>query len=78
MSEDRTSRGDVALWCLAGVMALVLFLLAPQLSADNTGRVVTVMTSVAIFACSIHPTLHSPWLHSNVSRRIVGVSLQLE
>jgi len=78
MSEDRTSRGDVALWCLAGVMALVLFLLAPQLSADNTGRVVTVVTSVAIFACSIHPTLHSPWLHSNVSRRIVGVSLQLE
>jgi hypothetical protein len=39
MPEDRTSRGDVALWCLAGVMALVLFLTAPQLSADNTGRV---------------------------------------
>jgi len=69
--EDRTSRGDVALWCLAGVMALVLFLLAPQLSANNTGRVVTVMMSVAIFACSIHPTLHSPWLHSNISRGIV-------
>ena len=27
--------------------------------------------SVAVFACSIHPTLHSPWLHSNISRRIV-------
>src|ERR1019366_8878727 len=25
MPEDRTSRGDVALWCLAAVMALVLF-----------------------------------------------------
>jgi len=71
LPEDRTSRGDVALWCLAGVMALVLFLLAPQLSADNTGRVVTVVISVAIFACSIHPTLHSPWLHSSISRRIV-------
>ena len=69
--EDRTSRGDVALWCLAGVMALVLFLLAPQLSADNTGRMVTVVTSVAIFACSIHPALHSPWLRSSISRRIV-------
>jgi len=52
-------------------MALVLFLLAPQLSADSTGRVVTVALSVAIFACSIHPTLHSPWLHSNITRRIV-------
>ena len=71
MPEDRTSREDVALWCLAAVMALVLFLLAPQLSANNTGRVVTVMMSVAIFACSIHPTLHSPWLHSNISRGIV-------
>ena len=71
MLEDRTSRGDVALWSLAGVMTLVLFLLAPQLSADNSGRVVTVVISVAIFACSIHPTLHSPWLHSSISRRIV-------
>jgi hypothetical protein len=71
MPEDRTSRGDVALWGLAGVMALVFFLLARLLSADNTGRVITVAISVAIFACSIHPTLHSPWLHSNVSRRIV-------
>jgi len=71
MPEGRISTGDVALWCLAGVMALVLFLLAPQLSADNTGRVVTVVMSVAIFACSIHPTLHSPWLHSNITRRIV-------
>ena len=71
MPEDRTSRGDFALWCLAGVMALVLVLLAPQLNADNTGRVVTVVASVAIFACSIHPTLHSPWLHSKISRRIV-------
>ena len=71
MPKDRTPRGDVALWCLAGVMALVLFLLAPQLSADNTGRVVTVMISVAIFACCIRPTLHSPWLTSNISRRIV-------
>ena len=71
MPEDRTSRGDAALWCLAGVMALVLFLLAPQLSADSTGRAVTVVTSAAIFACSIRPTLHSPWLTSNISRRIV-------
>jgi hypothetical protein len=71
MLEDRTSRGDVALWCLAGVMTLVLFLSAPQLSADNTGRVVTVVISAAIFACSVHPTLHSPWLHSSISRRIV-------
>jgi hypothetical protein len=71
MPEDRTSRGDVALWSLAAVMALLLFLLAPQLSADNTGRVVTVVISAAIFACSIHPTLHSPWLHSNITRRIV-------
>ena len=69
--EGRISTGDVALWCLAAVMALVLFLLAPQLSADNTGRVVTVVMSAAIFACSIHPTLHSPWLHTNLSRRIV-------
>jgi hypothetical protein len=71
MPEGRISTGDIALWCLAGVMALVLFLLAPQLSADNTGRVVTVVISVAIFACCIHPTLHSPWLQSNVSRTIV-------
>jgi hypothetical protein len=71
MPEGRTSRGDVALWCLAGVMALVFFVLAPQLSADNTGRVITAVISVTIFACSIHPTLHSPWLHSNISRRIV-------
>ena len=71
MPEGRISTVDVALWCLAGVMALVLFLLAPQLSADNTGRVVTVVVSVAIFACSIHPTLHSPLLHSNISRRII-------
>jgi hypothetical protein len=71
LPEGRTSSRDVALWCLGGVMALVLFLLAPQLSADNTGRVVTMVVSAAIFACSIHPTLHSPWLHSNVSRRIV-------
>ncbi len=71
MPEGRTSRGDVALWCSAAVMALLLFLLAPQLSADNTGRVVTVVISVAIFACSIHPTLHSPWLHSKITRRIV-------
>ena len=71
MPEDRTSRGDVALWCVAGVMALVFFLLARQLSADNTGRVITVVISVATFACSIHPTLHSHWLHSNLSRRIV-------
>ena len=34
-------------------------------------RVVTVVISVAIFACSIHPTLHSPWLRSNITRRIV-------
>ena len=71
MPEGRISTMDVALWCLAAVMALVLFLVAPQLSADNTGRVVTVVISVAIFACSIHPTLHSPWLHSKISRRIV-------
>jgi hypothetical protein len=71
MPEGRISTGDVALWCLACVMALVLFLWAPQLSADNTGRVVTVVVSVAIFACSIRPTLHSPWLRSNISRRIV-------
>ncbi len=71
MPEERTSGGDVALWCLAGVMVLARSLLAPQLSADDTGRVVTVMISVAIFACSIHPTLHSPWLNSNISRRIV-------
>jgi hypothetical protein len=25
----------------------------------------------AIFACTTHPTLHSPWLHGNISRRIV-------
>ena len=30
MPEGRISTGDVALWCLAGVMALVLLLLAPQ------------------------------------------------
>jgi hypothetical protein len=71
MPEDRISTGDVALWCLTGVMALALFRLAPQLSADTTGRVVTVVVSIAIFACSIHPTLHSPWLRSNISRRIV-------
>jgi len=71
MPEDRISRGDVALWCLASVMALVFFLLARQLNADNTGRVITVAISVAIFTLSIHPTLHSPWLHSNLSRRIV-------
>jgi hypothetical protein len=71
MPEDRTSRGDVALWCLAGVTALVFFLLARLLSADNTSRVITVAISVAIFACSVRPTLHSPWLHSNISRRIV-------
>ena len=71
MPEGRISTGDIALWCLAGAMALVLFLLAPQLAADNTGRVVTVVISVAIFACSIHPTLHSPWLHGKISRRIV-------
>jgi len=71
MPEGRTSRGDVALWCLAAAMAVVLFLLAPQLSADNTGRVVTVVISVAMFAGSIHPTLHSPWLHSNISRGVV-------
>jgi len=71
MPEGRTSREDVALWCLAGVMALVLFLLAPQLSADNTGRAVTMVIAVAVFACCIHPTLHSPWLHSKISRRIV-------
>jgi hypothetical protein len=71
MPEDRTSRSDVALWGLVGVMALVFFLLAGQLCADNTGRVITVAISVAIFVCSIHPTLHSPWLHSNISRRIV-------
>jgi hypothetical protein len=71
MPEGRTSRGDVALWYLASVIALVFFLLARQFSADNTGRVITVAISVAIFACSIHPTLHSPWLHSNLSRRIV-------
>ena len=71
MPEGRTSSGDVALWCSAAVMALVLFLLAPLLSADNTGRVVTVVISVAIFACGIRPTLHSPWLHTNITRRIV-------
>ncbi len=71
MPNGGTSRGDVALWCSAAVMALLLFLLAPQLSADNTGRVVTVVISVAIFACSIHPTLHSPWLHSSITRSIV-------
>jgi hypothetical protein len=70
MPEGRTSRGEVALWCLASVMALVFFLMARLLSADNTGRVITVAISVAIFACSIQPTLHSPWLHSNLSRRI--------
>jgi hypothetical protein len=69
--EDRTPRGDAALWCLAGVMALLFFLLAPHLSADNSDRVITVVISVAIFACSIHPTLHSPWLRSNFSRSIV-------
>ena len=71
MPEDRTSRGDIALWSLAGVIALVFFLMARQLSADNAGRLITVAISVAIFACSIHSTLHSPWLHSNISRRIV-------
>ncbi len=71
MPEDRTSTADVVLWTLTCVMALALFLLAPQLGTDNTGRVFTALMSVAIFACSIHPTLHSPWLRSNISRRIV-------
>ena len=71
MTDDRTSARDAAQWCLAAIMALALFLLAPRLSANNTGRVVTVVLSAAILAFSIHPTLHSPWLHSNVSRRIV-------
>jgi hypothetical protein len=71
MPEDRISTANVALWTLTCVMALALFLLAPQLSADNTGRVVTVAISVAIFACSIRPTLHSPWLDSDISRGIV-------
>ncbi len=71
MSEDRISTGDALLWSLAGAMAVGLFLLAPQLSANNAGRVVTVVLSAGIFACSIHPTLHSPSLHSNISRRIV-------
>jgi hypothetical protein len=68
MPESRTSRADVVLWSLAGGMALVLFVLAPQLRADNTGRAVTMVIAVAIFVCSIHPTLHSPWLHSKISR----------
>ena len=71
MPEGRISTADVALWSLTCVMALALLLLAPQLSANSTGRVVTGVMSVAIFACSIHPTLHSPWLHSNITRRIV-------
>jgi len=71
MPEDRISTADVALWTLTGVMALALLLLAPQLSANSTGRVVTVVVSVAVFACSIHPTLHSPWLRNDISRRIV-------
>ena len=50
MPEDRTSRGDIALWSLAGVIALVFFLMARQLSADNAGRLITVAISVAIFA----------------------------
>jgi len=62
---------DVALWGVACAMALALFLIAPYLSADNTGRVVTALLSLAIFGCSIHPTLHSPWLHNHVSRRVV-------
>ena len=71
MPEDRISTADVALWTLTCVMALALLLLAPQLSANSTGRVVTVVVSVAVFACSIHPTLHSPWLRNDISRRIV-------
>jgi len=69
--KDRISTADVALWTLTCVMALALLLLAPQLGANSTGRTVIVVISVAVFACSVHPTLHSPWLHSNTSRRIV-------
>ena len=71
MPEGRISKGDVALRYLAGASAVALFLLAPQLSADTTGRAVTVGLSTAIFACSVHPILHSPWLRSKVSRKIV-------
>jgi len=71
MSGSRTSTRDVALGCLAAVMAVALFLVAPGLSANNTGRAVTVVLTVAIFACSVHPTLHSSWLHSHISRGIV-------
>jgi len=71
MPEGRMSTADAALWCLAGAWAVALFLLAPQLSADNTGRLVTAALSAAIFACSVHPILHSPRLRSNVSRSVV-------
>ena len=71
MPKGRMSTADAALWCLAGALAVALFLLAPQLSADTTGRVVTAALSVAIFACSVHPILHSPGLRNKVSRRVV-------
>jgi hypothetical protein len=77
MPEDRTSRGDIARWSLAGVMAVVFFLMARQLSADNTGRVITVAISVALHVASIRRCIRLGCTATSVAE-LFCVSLQLE
>src|ERR1019366_6681803 len=63
MPEGRTSRGDVALWCSAGVMALVLFLLAPHMSS-------TMLSHKSILTHGITAT--SAWFLTSSGRSVAG------
>lgn len=46
---------DLALWLLAGIMAIVLLLATPKLGADSTGRTVVVVLLVLVFLFVVHP-----------------------
>jgi hypothetical protein len=60
---DGVARGDIALWCLAGVMAVALYL-APQKTS-----LWTCASLVCMAALAAHPTLYLPWVRNATDRK---------
>ena len=62
--QEFISRGDVALWCLAGVMAVALYL------APEKTPLWICAGLVCMVALATHPTLYLPWVRQARSTRI--------
>jgi hypothetical protein len=69
-SSLQISRGDFSLFCLAGVIACILWLLD-----KNPWTVSVCLVVMALFL--VHPVCYLPWVRETSSRRLIGILLMI-